>query len=249
MACIIAVYPTLTRYMCGRFEQSGTRRYYAHALGADTNDKGWDWNCLGDHVRRYNVYPTLRPWMIRLHEGELIFTGERWGYRTPAEAAENRKVWINARVEKALTGRYFRHLFREGRVIIPAGGWFEWSPEGGRKQPWYITRKDREPIFMAGITNYKPLIHQTVETGFVIVTQDCEGGMVDIHDRRPVVLKPEDAWRWMDLKTPVEEAANIAQSRSLPTEEFMWWRVSPEVNHPDPYNDKKELIAPLSESA
>ncbi|WP_375136103.1 SOS response-associated peptidase family protein [Nitrosospira sp. Nsp2] len=32
----------------------------------------------------------------------------------------------HARVEKALTGRYFRHMFREGRVIIRAGGWYEW---------------------------------------------------------------------------------------------------------------------------
>ena len=100
---------------------------------------------------------------------------------------------------------------------------------------------------MAAITNYKLYTHQTVETGFVIVTQDSEGGMVDIHDRRPVVLKPEDAWRWMDLETPVEEAAHIAQSRSLSTEEFTWWRVSREVNRADPHNDRKELLEPISE--
>ena len=46
--------------------------------------------------------------------------------------------------------------------------------------------------------------------------------MVDVHDRRPVVLKPDDAWRWMNPETPVEEAAHIAQARSIPTEEFMW---------------------------
>jgi putative SOS response-associated peptidase YedK len=45
-----------------------------------------------------------------------------WGYRTPKEAAEKRKRWINARIEKAPTGSYFRHMFREGRVIVPAGG-------------------------------------------------------------------------------------------------------------------------------
>jgi hypothetical protein len=35
--------------MCGRFEQSGTRRYYANAVGADTNND-MDW--LGDHTSR-----------------------------------------------------------------------------------------------------------------------------------------------------------------------------------------------------
>ena len=38
-------------------------------------------------------------------------------------------------------------------------------------------------------------------------------------------LESADALRWMDLKTPVEEAAHIAQSRSIPTEGFMWWKV------------------------
>ena len=90
-------------------------------------------------------------------------------------------------------------------------------------------------------------MHQTVEVGFVIVTQDAEGGMVDIHDRRPIVLKPEDAWCWMDLETPVEEAAHIAQSRSLPTEEFVWWRVSREVNRVDPNNNRKGLLEPVGE--
>lgn len=132
-------------------------------------------------------------------------------YRTPEEAAAKKKPWINARIEKALTGRYFRHMFREGRVIIPGGGWFEWTLENGKKQPWYIRRKNDEPIFMAGLTNFRPSTQQNVEVGFVIVTEDCEGGMVDIHDRRPVVLEPEDAWRWLDIDTPVEEAAHIAQ--------------------------------------
>jgi putative SOS response-associated peptidase YedK len=187
--------------------------------------------------------------MVIRHNGELQFIGMTWGYRSPNEAAAKRKPWINARIEKALTGRYFRHMFREGRVIVPAGGWFEWTAEGGTKQPWYICRKDDEPIFMAGITNYKLYAQQTVETGFVIVTQDCEGGMVDIHDRRPVVLEKSDAWRWMASDTPAEEAAYIAQAKSLPAEKFIWWKVDKAVNRADPNNNGKHLLAPISESA
>ena len=39
-----------------------------------------------------------------LHNGELLFIGMTWGYRTPKEAAEKKKPWICARVEKSLTG-------------------------------------------------------------------------------------------------------------------------------------------------
>ena len=130
-------------------------------------------------------------------------------------------------------------------MIVPGGGWFEWTLEGGKKQPWYIKRRSDEPIFMAGLTNFKPFMHQAVETGFVIVTQDSVGGMVDIHDRRPVVLEPAEAWRWLDPATSIEDAAHIAQTRSLPTEAFTWWRVDRAVNRVDPCNNGKHLLAPI----
>jgi len=79
----------------------------------------------------------------------VLFIGMIWGYRTPKKSLERKKPWICARVEKSLTGQYFRHMFREGRVIIPSGGWYEWTVENGKKQPWYITRKVNEPIFIS----------------------------------------------------------------------------------------------------
>jgi putative SOS response-associated peptidase YedK len=125
----------------------------------------------------------------------------------------------------------------------------EWSLENGKKQPWYITRKANAPIFMAGLTNFRPDVEQTVETGFVIVTEDSGAGMVDVHDRRPVVLEPEDALRWMNPDTSVEEASHIAQIWSVPTEEFIWWKVDRSVNRADPNNNGKHLLAPISEKA
>ena len=101
---------------------------------------------------------------------------------------------------------------------------------------------------MAGLTNLRPDPHQTVEVGFVIVTEDSGAGMVDVHDRRPVVLEPEDALRWMDPDTSVEEADHIAHTRSIPTEEFMWWNVDRAVNRTDPNNDGPHLLTPISET-
>ncbi|SFO33860.1 Putative SOS response-associated peptidase YedK [Nitrosospira briensis] len=229
--------------MCGRFEQSETARYYASALGVDTRDH-LKW-LGGERTPVYNVAPGRCPWIVLLHKGELQFIGMTWGYRTPKEAADKKKPWICARVEKSRTGLYFRHMFREGRAIIPAGGWYEWTVENGKKQPWYITRKVNKPIFMAGLTNHRPYTHQTVEVGFVIVTEDSGAGMVDVHDRRPVVLESDDALRWMNPETPFEEAAHIAQTRSIPTEEFMWWKVDKAINRADPFNNGKHLLTPV----
>ena len=63
------------------------------------------------------------------------------------------------------------------------------------------------------------------------------------------MLDPDDALRWMDPETLAEEAAHIAQARSLPTEEFIWWKVDRAVNRADPNNDGKHLLKPVSESA
>jgi putative SOS response-associated peptidase YedK len=149
-------------------------------------------------------------------------------------------------------GRYFGLEYWLQEFSQP-GGWFEWTVENGKKQPWYITRRTGEAVFMAVLSNNKPSglhgTHQTVEVGFVILTEDCEGGMVDIHDRRPVVLGPEDALRWMELETPVEEATRIAQARSLPAEEFVWWKVDNGVNWAEPYNNGRHLLEPLPASA
>ena len=53
---------------------------------------------------------------------------------------------------------------------------------------------------------------QEAEMGSILVIEDCEGDMVDVHDRgRRVVLEPEDTWRSMDAETSAEEAAHIAR--------------------------------------
>ena len=69
---------------------------------------------------QYNLSPGRPALLLHMLNGKLQSDYLIWGYRTPNEAAAKRKSWINARVEKALTGRYFRHMFREGRVIVLA---------------------------------------------------------------------------------------------------------------------------------
>ncbi len=46
------------------------------------------------------------------------------------------------------------------------------------------------------------------------------GGMVDIHDRRPVVLSSEQAQEWMDPATPKERAEEMVLHLGEPTDVF-----------------------------
>nr|BFD42492.1 hypothetical protein FFPRI1PSEUD_39910 [Pseudomonas sp. FFPRI_1] len=60
----------------------------------------------------------------------------------------------------------------------------------------------------------------------MIITADAQGGMVDIHDRRPVVLAPDLTREWLDPATPNERAEQMALHQGEPAESFEWFKVS-----------------------
>src|SRR5690606_14350798 len=68
------------------------------------------------------------------------------------------------------------------------------------------------------------------ETGFAIITDDAAGGMVDIHDRRPVCLTPGDAQYWIDTEISVGAALELL-STPRPESAFQWWPVTRAVGN------------------
>ena len=82
--------------------------------------------------------------------------------------------------------------------------------------------------------------------GFVIITAASDTGMVDIHDRRPLVLTPELAREWIEPYLSSERAEEIAREHCVPTEDFEWFPVSAAVGNVR--NHGPELINPASAS-
>src|SRR5690606_12622383 len=76
------------------------------------------------------------------------------------------------------------------------------------KQPWFISPKDSQPIYSARITAWQLGRDVLAETGFAVIT-DAAGGMVDIHDRHPITLTPEDARIWLSKETSVKDALDL----------------------------------------
>ena len=167
--------------MCGRITQHRKPQDYMQALDFPAS--------ISQHAAErqpsYNTPPGTTPLLIHAFDeaGPMIDT-VRWGYRPNWAAEKGIPLAINARIEKAATGRYFRSMWLHGRVLVPADGWFEWTGKAGHKQPWYIRRKTDEPLFLAAITNVRPDRENAEGSGFVIVTAAADAGMVDIHDRR-----------------------------------------------------------------
>ena len=226
--------------MCGRITQYRKAQDYMEALDLPA--------LISEHAAdrhpSYNTPPGTTPWLIHAFDrSRPMIDTVRWGYRPNWAAEKGIPLSINARIEKAATGRYFRHMWLHGRVLVPADGWYEWTGKAGHKQPWYIRRKTDEPLFLAAITNVRADRENPEGSGFVIVTAAADSGMVDIHDRRPVVLAPQDARLWLDPDLPAEQAEQLARSMAAPAEEFTWYAVSTEVNRVG--NSSPHLIEPI----
>ena len=204
--------------MCGRVRQAGDGEQYMETL---------NWNprvLFDDRDRpRYNVPPGTRPIVLhRLGDGAEHADRLFWGYKPPWY---KRGPASNARLDTVLKGSPFWRPLLTRRIIMPCEGWYEWTGEKGDKQPWFISPKDGQPLLMAGLTAWLPGREVLAETGFAIVTDDAAGGMVDIHDRRPVCLTLDDALEWLDPQTPVEDALSVL-STPRPEDAFHWWQVS-----------------------
>ncbi|AXR28660.1 SOS response-associated peptidase [Pseudomonas aeruginosa] len=213
--------------MCGRLSQYTGLHEFVDALSMPNALV----NLVGEQPERYNVAPSTAVTTLRLEGNALVAQAIRWGWRP--FWARDRAAPINARAEKVATSRFYSSAWKH-RALTPVSGWFEWVDEGGgtRKQPYHIQHADGSPILCAAIGQFPGLDDEQAEQhGFVIITADAEGGMVDIHDRRPVVLPPDLAREWLDPATPPERAEQIVLMQGEPSQAFRWYAVSRDVGN------------------
>ncbi|WP_318385320.1 SOS response-associated peptidase [Enterobacter sp.] len=221
--------------MCGRFAQARTREEYLAFLANEAErDIPYDPQPIG----RYNVAPGTKVLLLNERDDLLHLDPVHWGY---APGWWDKPALINARVETAATSRMFKPLWQHGRAIVFADGWFEWKKEGNRKQPYFIHRADGKPIFMAAIGS-TPFERGDEAEGFLIVTAAADKGLVDIHDRRPLVLTPEAAREWLRQETRGVDAEELAKTGTVAAEEFTWHPVTRAVGNVQ--NQGAELIEP-----
>lgn len=226
--------------MCGRLAQHRAAQKYLASLGLDVRPVG---RMPDEDIGRYNVAPHSRVDLIRPVADGYIWAAEKWGW-TPAWDSKPARRDINATREKAARSKYFRQIWPH-RALVCADGWYEWCAVEGEKakQPYYIRRADDEPLFLPALGQFsEPGVEPGGHEGFRIITADSEGGMLDVHDRRPVVFGAEDARQWLsDIGS--KAADQLLQERALPVAEFTWYAVSRAVG--SVRNEGRALIEPL----
>ncbi|MDQ1373010.1 MAG: hypothetical protein QOJ09_348 [Actinomycetota bacterium] len=226
--------------MCGRYVSSTpvgvlAERFQVAEVRADE---------LGE---RFNVAPTDEVYAVAEgKDGTRRLGTFKWGL-VPFWAKDPKvgSRMINARVE-TLQSKFKRTLERR-RCIIPADGFYEWQerPEGQKKQPFFIHRKDTEPLAFAGLwevwhdddhPDREPL--RTCS----IITTDANQVVARTHDRMPVMLPPE-AWKpWLDVD---QHDLDVVQALLVapPADELEVYPVSLDVN--SVRNDGAHLVEPL----
>ena len=238
--------------MCGRISQYRDPHLYAQQLGLADPLMLFD---AADRRPGYNLAPGTHP--LAIYPDQTL-RAIHWGYCPDWARAQHLPQTINARAETAPHTRYFKDLWKTGRVLVPADGWFEWrmeavpglsngttgaQAEATVRQPYFVHLKSAVPMYLAALSSVCGTQAQTDGMGLVIVTATADAGLIDVHDRRPLVFAPEAARRWLDSALQFDELEQLARSACLPAARFRWHRVSPEVDRT--LNDEPGLIEAL----
>lgn len=178
---------------------------------------------------RWNIAPTQAVPVIRRDgEGNAVAL-LRWGL-IPAWVKDPKAgpPLINARAETVASKPSFRDAYRKRRCIVPADGWYEWQREGKAKQPWYYASLGGEPFAFAGLwERWKDAATGESSESCTIITVAANSLAVNVHDRMPAILKPEDMETWLGGS---DEAALAACLAPFPSEGMTARMVSSRVN-------------------
>ncbi|TVY01381.1 SOS response-associated peptidase [Cohnella terricola] len=189
---------------------------------------------------RYNVAP-MQNVLAVVHNGKKNRLGElRWGL-VPSWASDDKigSKMINARAETLLERSSFKSLVRRKRAIVPADGFYEWKKQGNLKQPMRMTMKGGGIFSMAALYDTWLSPDGRKISTCTIITTTPNSLMADIHDRMPVILRPEDEAEWLDRGNE-DVRGLMALLRPYSAEAMRAYPVSPIVGNVK--NDTAECI-------
>lgn len=228
--------------MCGRYGLFHDASEIAEAFGADIA------RLDPPPAPRYNVAPTQNAPILVPRDGEgRVALMARWGLipHWAKDPATFRATLVNARSESAHEKPSFRDALKRDRCVVPASGFYEWrAPEdGGRKQPFWIRRRDGAPLALAGL--HARNARAEPPDSFTILTTRPNALMARLHDRQPVILPAGAIDAWFDPErrdaaslSDLLEPSDPAELEAIP--------IGTAVNRPG--NDGPELLEPTGEA-
>jgi putative SOS response-associated peptidase YedK len=147
------------------------------------------------YTDRSPFYPEVATWGLIPH------------WITDEKAAKN--IWnktLNARGESILEKPSFRDAAKTHRCIVYIDGFYEHHHFEGKTYPFYIYRKDRVPLALAGLYSDWQNDHGGITRSFTIVTTTGNALLEKIHNnpkltgsRMPLILTENQAEQWLNV--------------------------------------------------
>lgn len=199
--------------MCGRFALTATSEELAAAFAVIEP---------APFPPRYNIAPTQPVMLVvpgpsqppgsNLPDRQAVLV--RWGLIPGwAKDPKDLPLLINARSETAATKPAFRAAMRHRRALLPATGFYEWKRDGSKKSQPYLIRPRGGGLvaFGALMETYADPNGSEIDTGAILTTA-ANSAIAAIHDRMPVVIKPQDFGRWLDcINNEPRDVADLMQ--------------------------------------
>jgi putative SOS response-associated peptidase YedK len=195
---------------------------------------------------RFNIAPsTWVPVIRQAPDGGRVADLLRWGLVPHWAKDESIGAKLNnARGETVAEKPSFRSAYQRRRCIVSAMGFYEWQAvPAERKQPWFIHLKSGQPMALGGIWESWTSPNGDIIRSFCIVTVGPNEIMAPIHDRMPVILKPEDWLAWLSPATEMMRVSPLVKPAPSGTMEA--WPVSRRLN--SAREDTEDLIARLAD--
>src|SRR3954468_5207853 len=194
---------------------------------------------------RYNIAPTQPVPVVILENGGRHFRLMRWGL-VPSWVKDARKftLLINARAETVLEKPAFKNAMKRRRVLVPSDGYYEWQDKDGRKRPFFIHRRDGQPVGFAALAETWMGPNGEEFDSVAIVTTAASRDLAVLHHRVPVTIAPDDFERWLDGRA--NDADAVMPLLVGPAEgEFAWHEISTRGNRVA--NDDPQLLLPITD--
>ncbi|HKM46366.1 MAG TPA: SOS response-associated peptidase [Terriglobales bacterium] len=214
--------------MCGRYRLARKKEILAETFDVEN---AVDWS------PRYNVAPGQNVPVVRQDATRPVrmLSLIRWGL-IPSWSKDSKTAYkmINARAETVADMPAFRDPFRSRRCLVPADGFYEWTKQGKQKSPFCFSMADESIFAFAGIwdrwedPNKKTPNKDWIETCSIITTS-ANPLLSGIHDRMPVIMKPENYDLWLDPGfKKVDDLLDLL--KPFPADAMRHYRVSTRVN-------------------
>jgi len=154
---------------------------------------------------RDDIWPTETAPVIRRYEDGVELAQLRWGF---APGRAKAPPVINFRSE----GRRFPN----GRCLVPASHFFEFTGKKSPKSKWKFTSAGEEWFCFAGL--WRPATAET-PAAFTLLTTAPGPDVAPIHDRQMVIIRRSDWRAWLDLTRPESDLLQPLPAGSLQVEQ------------------------------